>query len=379
MASAAQAPPYFGRAWKITADAADGTHLVISSDQFDDALRVTFTIDMFMLLTYWQATVTIYNLSNEAATKIWQGNTNFGPKPGGLLDSRGILRQQQPFILGDVVTISGGYQSGISGKFDASTSVLYCGKVLQPIWTRENVVDYKLTLRLTTGLPEDAHNFASFPLEKGVTDYEKLTQVCGLANTPIPIDKIDDDAKAELGKQTYPRSQVVHSRPYDVLREIMRQHSLFAWVKPIDPATGIGGLNVRKFDPNAPAQTPDYAYAPPNLEGQYTTDGTMQGLVKKTLIGTPEQTQDGVLFRVLLDPLVRIGDIVQLAPGTIVNPYPLQYGAVPPAAPLVNGLYTVAGIRHVGDTRGRGDDWYTEIQGLVPNFFASYSETRKQS
>jgi hypothetical protein len=375
MASAAQSLPYFGRAWHIAVDTADGTHLVLSSDQFSEALRVTFSVDMVMLMAYWQAEVRIYNLSNETATRIWQGSSkNYGPKPGGLLQSRDVLLDKQPLVLGDVVTISAGYKADTSGDFDPVTSLLYYGKVLQPVWLRENVVDYKLILRLTTGLPEDAYNLTSFALEKDKTAHDSICQICRQAKTPIPfpIENIDDAARNKLSRTKFSRGQAFHGRPYEMIREIVKQHGLFAWVKPIDPKTGIGGLNVRSFDGPPPA--PDHVYGPPD---PYGSSAPTRGQVKRTLIGVPEQTQAGVVFRVLLDPSVRIGDVVQLAPGTVINAHPMQIFVLPAASPSVEGTYTVQGIRHIGDTRGRGDDWYTEIHAVVPNFFAEFLESKK--
>jgi hypothetical protein len=120
-----------------------------------------------------------------------------------------------------------------------------------------------------------------------------------------------------------------------------------------------------RFDPTA---APDIVYAPVSLSTNLAPSGTQQGKVKRTLLGVPEQTQEGMLFRVLLDPEVRIGNIVQLAPGTAISPLPLQIGQYPSLVDRQN-MYVVAGVRHVGDSRGRGEDWYTEITGLSANFF----------
>jgi hypothetical protein len=349
-----QTLPYFGRAWHIAVDTADGAHLVLSSDQFSEALRVTFSVDMHMRLSYWMAQVTIYNLSNETATQIWKRTPGFGSALGTMLQPGDEMR------LGDAVAISAGYQSDGSGKFNPSKSVIYEGKILQPVWLRENVVDSKLILRLSTGLPGDL--FCSFPVPKNTTDLTTIEQICSQATTPIPINEIDAASRAKLSKTVYSRAQAIHGRALEQIQPIVKQNGLFAWVNK-------KGLNIRSFD-SAP-KAPDYTYGPPDLDGPYTTNGTMRGLVKKTLIGVPEQTQDGAVFRVLLDPDVKIGDTVQLAPGTIINPFPRQIESLP-AAPSVNGQYVVAGIRHFGDTRGRGDDWFTEIHGVVWDFFPSF-------
>jgi hypothetical protein len=126
------------------------------------------------------------------------------------------------------------------------------------------------------------------------------------------------------------------------------------------------------FDPNAPIATPDFAYGPPNLAGDYTTGGTTTGSVKHTLIDTPEQTQDGIRFKVLMDSGLSIGNIVQIAPGSLPVPFAFTYGSQRPAVPNQPGIYVVQGLRHYGDSRGRAADWYTEVTGVTMNFFASF-------
>ncbi len=357
---ASQAPlPFFGRAWNIAVDTADGQHLVVASSRADESLRATFAIDMYMLLAYWQAEVSIFNMSSQTAGTIWKGS----PKLGDL------WQFQKPLVAGDTVTVSAGYESSEAGGFNPDANVLYQGKVLQPVWLRENVVDYRLILRCVTGLIEDAVNFTSFPIAGGVSAHDALAQICSQANPPIPIDRIDEGARTRLSQQSYPRAQAIHGRPWNAIRSITAENNLFAWVNP-------RGLNVRSFGSGGTPQTPDYAYGPPEPAGNSGSRQTAQGLVKRTLIGTPEQTQDGVVFRVLLDPQVRIGDIVLLEPGTLINPVPIQVGQLP-AAPSQNGIYVVAGLRHFGDTRGRGDDWFTEIHGVVMDFFANFLTARQ--
>jgi len=353
MGSAVQALPYFGRAWKITIDTPKGEHLVISSDQFEEALRVTFAINTYAMLAYWTAELNIYNLNAETANKIapdWDFN--------------------QPIESGATVSISAGYHAN-----DAQPGVIFSGTVFQPIWTRENVVDNVLTLRCVVGLLEDSMNFASFPIAKGAMLFDRLGLICNNATYPIKFGEksIDADAKRKLSEQTFPRAQVVHGRPFEMIKEIAKQKSLFAWV-------GTRGLQVRSFTP-ATLPPAKITYKPASLPESGPSVGRgAQTIVKPTLIGTPQQTQDGVSFRVLLDPQVEIGDVVQLAPGTSISGFKFRLGGkgeggLPPV-PAHNGEYVVAGVRHIGDTRGRGDDWFTELAALTLDFFPAFRESR---
>jgi hypothetical protein len=367
MGSSAQALPYFGRAWDIVVDTSTRDRLVLSSSQMTAPLRATFSAEMRVDRhpAYWTAHVTIYNLSTDTAQKIWQSNPMVGPNLGSSVQVN-PLQQNNNLVLGDRVTISAGYQTDATGKFDPGTKVIYQGRVLQPVWLREGVVDYKLTLRMATGLIEDAFNFSSFSLAKNATAATTLSQICAHANPKIAFAP-DSSVQAKLSSVVNPRGQAFHDRPFQNIQQIVADNGLFSWVGP-------NGLNVRKFPPDD--QTPDYAYGPPNLSGNYAPNGTKSGQVKPTLIGVPEQTQQGVLFRVLLDPTVKLGDVVQLAPGTNINQYPLQIPGRP-AFYSKNETYVVTSIQHVGDTRGRGDDWYTEINGAVMDFFSAFNHTHR--
>lgn len=89
------------------------------------------------------------------------------------------------------------------------------------------------------------------------------------------------------------------------------------------------------------------------------------------LIGVPEQTQNGLTIRVLLNPSTRIGQLVRVD-ATInkaklslhtkeiaVNRF-LQQSALLESA---SGLYYVMRADHSGDTRG--EEWYTDLTCLA--------------
>jgi hypothetical protein len=96
------------------------------------------------------------------------------------------------------------------------------------------------------------------------------------------------------------------------------------------------------------------------------------------LIGIPEQTQNGLRLRVLLNPNILIGRTVQLqaAPGSSVNDInQYRYGVDLQSSPInlllaksntklnAAGLYYVMRAEHSGDTRGQ--PWYTDLTCLA--------------
>jgi hypothetical protein len=85
------------------------------------------------------------------------------------------------------------------------------------------------------------------------------------------------------------------------------------------------------------------------------------------LIGVPEQAQDGIRMRTLLNAGYKIGQCVKLESAAI-NQY--RYGLDTESAKInqniagqnkinSDGLYYVMVANHVGDTRG--EDWYTDM------------------
>lgn len=89
------------------------------------------------------------------------------------------------------------------------------------------------------------------------------------------------------------------------------------------------------------------------------------------LIGVPEQTQNGLTMRVLINPAIKIGRVVKLDYSDINQ---LRYGTDVDSASLAlflaqtttklnpSGLYYVLRAEHFGDTRGL--QWYSDLTCL---------------
>jgi hypothetical protein len=88
------------------------------------------------------------------------------------------------------------------------------------------------------------------------------------------------------------------------------------------------------------------------------------------LIGVPEQTQNGIQMRVLLNPAMRIGQLVKLDSTINAYRYGLDVQSQASNALLASsiktnadGLYYVMTADHIGDTRG--NEWYTDLTCLA--------------
>lgn len=90
------------------------------------------------------------------------------------------------------------------------------------------------------------------------------------------------------------------------------------------------------------------------------------------MLSVPEVTDNGINVKILLNPLVQIGTLLQLNSADISQTvikeqgYP-DYGNIAYAATVTPGvgLYRTMVAEHSGDTRGTGSDWVTDITCLA--------------
>ena len=86
---------------------------------------------------------------------------------------------------------------------------------------------------------------------------------------------------------------------------------------------------------------------------------------KTGLIGSPEQIDFGINFRVLLNPNLIIANPPRWIQLDLSQINVKQQRAIPgqnivPMMPQ-DGYFKIGGVRHTGDTRG--DTWYTDVRG----------------
>lgn len=100
---------------------------------------------------------------------------------------------------------------------------------------------------------------------------------------------------------------------------------------------------------------------------------------KSGLVGTPEQTNDGISVRTLLNPLMKIGGQVKIDEDDVAEAkLPNTEGSASPNKPASiasDGIYRILTIENSGDTRG--NDWYTEIVCLAVDDTAPEGEQVK--
>jgi hypothetical protein len=302
--------PLYGRAWELSIDLTpdangNGDTLVVSSDAWDpETLRIVFDVNLPAYKAVWFAKIEIYNLNGPTAQQILDQGMN--------------------------ITLKAGYQ-------DQPYGIIFKGQIYQPLFDRsDNVVDQKLTLMCYTGLPEAIGNFASFRGSAYSTQLALIQKMAASANTPITVGSLDSTA---LQGAALPYPRAFFGDPNKYFDRVARANNLQSWY-------GFDGLNLGDVQQQTPVAT--ITYTP--------TTG---------ILGTPQQTQDGVEMRVLMDARLQITQppMQVKIDNSIIRQMPIIPGNYRSVLDQ-DGLYIVMGLNHRGDSRSL-TEWYTEIVGCT--------------
>jgi hypothetical protein len=259
-------------------------------------LRVVFEIEKTYMAYANYAYITIYNL-NESAESL-------------------IVKE------GSRVYVEAGYENGIYGN-------IFSGNIIQFIREKEDNLDYTLTLVCLDGDGFLNANWIDITLNAGQNKRQIINAICNRALVSTPIGRISP----EISGEQLPRGKVLFGRPKDYLGIIAMEQN--------------GNFYVENGDTIITKCTDEPTKV---LEVSPSTG----------LIGTPEQTQYGANFKLLLDPRVGL-----LASIKINNASVRQLRQAPGQLPIKlddDGQYQAYRVRHIGDSRG--NDWYTEVDGI---------------
>lgn len=303
----------FGIAWEvvITTDPAalasggesDIVQVLDNGDYSQEQLEIEFDVSMTIDSQnggFWFADICIFNLTDASIEKLIQSGQ-------GVQLSAGWARGSTPY------------------------GVLFQGTVYQPLWERIDGVNYKLTLRCIVGYLEQTLNFTKGNLVAGATQRALVAAMA--ANAVVPL-------QTNFGANINPslvtpssRGEVWFGQPSDYLQQIAKELQSDVWISNLTANV----RNLIRLQDNVPTY-------------EYNADSG--------LISTPQQTEDGVIVRVLLDPRVNLAEQVHLTPQVALNQYQRQQGSYPNIVDQ-NGVYGIIGIRHIGNSRG--NRWETEL------------------
>jgi hypothetical protein len=227
------------------------------------------------------------------------------------------------------VTLQAGYQDNFAVIFDGNIKQVKSG--------RDNGTDSYL--HIFAGDGDDAYNFAvvNKTLAAGSTQSDQTNaSLKAMQNVKGGDIQLQNKAKLARGKVMYGMSR-------DYLRQSADTDNA-AW------SIQDGKLQIIPINGLA--------------------KGTAIVLNSKTgLIGTPEQTNDGIQIKALLNPQIKVGGAVKVDEGDIQaatiqskTSTEKKDKANTPATIANDGLYKVISVEYNGDNRG--NDWYCDIIAL---------------
>jgi hypothetical protein len=248
------------------------------------------------------------------------------------------------------ITLQAGYENGNFG-------IIFHGTIKQTETGRERNVDSYVDVWAADG--DEWYNFAvaNLAIRDGATPEQIIKAIVNYAvvngGKPIPF---ADDATglivgAGIGLQgALSRGKVMMGMARDYVRDWATKYG-FRW-----------SIQQGKL-----VLTPITGYRPGRAVVLSSTTG---------LIGVPRATAEGVKVTVLLNPLIRIGCLVQIAQSDInhitTQQIGLTYNKGDPSSAIVTtaqGFYRVMSAEFEGDTRG--NPWYVQLVCLAVDVTAS--------
>lgn len=218
----------------------------------------------------------------------------------------------------------------LQAGYEGNAGVIFDGNIRQALSGRENGTDTYLDIIAADG--DRAYNFATVnsTLAAGSTPADRVN-VCGdaFADKGAGAGHVPD-----LGGEKLPRGKVM----YGMARKYMRDEA-----ESTDTAWSIQDGKM--------IMLPNAGYLP----------GEAVVLTHETgLIDAPEQTNDGIKVRALLNPRLRIGGRIKLDNKSIQEAKTdLKANAQRPPKMDSDGFYRILKVEFTGDTRGT--EWYADM------------------
>lgn len=229
-------------------------------------------------------------------------------------------------------------QAGYDGNF----GVIFDGQIKQVRRGRESQTDTYVDITAADGDTAYNYSVSALTLAAGSTPANELEALIrDMARFGVQRGYIPDD----LPGVKRPRAKVIYGMTRDRLRQLCKNTSS-SW-----------SIQDGKID-----LIPLTAYKPGDVPVLNSATG---------VIGLPEQTQNGIRLRVLLNPNLKIGQAVKLDNDAIqryrynlgINQQPANENTASTSSLNEDGLYYVMVAEHQGDTRGPA--WFTELTCLA--------------
>lgn len=227
-------------------------------------------------------------------------------------------------------------QAGYSGNF----GTIFDGTIKQVRRGRENPTDTYIDITAADG--DQAYNYSVTALSLAAGQTSTKTQVESIIQTMAKNGVKKGYVPDTMPTQSLPRGKVLYGMSRDLMRKAA-QGAGMAW------SIQDGEVDV----------VPLAAYKPASEVPVVTAVTGM--------IGMPEQAANGIRVKVLLNPMMKIGQVVQIDNKSIlqqrystsVSGQAQNYYDALAAKTSDDGFYYIMSADHSGDTRG--DQWYSDL------------------
>lgn len=288
----------YGRRYRVFIQLSDGNTFDVSE------LRCVFEITKSAYYQQSKSIVSIYNLNPDDENKLIQE--------------------------GQKIIIEAGYEGSQYGK-------IYQGTIIQPIRSKENGVDYKLTLLSMDSDKYVVYGLVGVSLVAGQSARDAISNLVSKAGdlTNLNYNQKEGVISDVFSSIKYPRGKVLFGNPTSYLNQL-----------------AVSGNTTYYNDDEEVCL----------ISAKDLADDEVFDLSPESgLLNTPEQTQNGIKVVSLLNPRFKINSLFHIDNKRITN---YEYSVGRPVRSLdTNGIYRVVKIVHSGDTRG--EDWKTEIEAIT--------------
>lgn len=222
----------------------------------------------------------------------------------------------------DTVIVEAGYEKGNYG-------MIFTGDVVQPLTTLEEGVDYVLTLICQDGDQFLTSAFVAQTLEKK-TPFSGIVGACTKGvTTNLITDEIDKKGQLIRGK-------VLFGKAANYVKKLAESVQSQLFVED-------GKVNI--------VSAKDY-------------DGSTAVVLNSDtgLIGTPNQTDDGVSFTCLINPSIKLNTLVNIDANNVAQKK-ISSGETAFQEVNADGIYRIVKIDYEGDTHG--NDWYMKCEAIT--------------
>lgn len=227
--------------------------------------------------------------------------------------------------------IESGVRVTIEAGYEGAFGLIYDGDIIQVIRSRENGTDFVATIVAMDGERFLNSGFTAFTMTRGQTKRDIVEQLSNSAANPAKLGNISES----YNESKYIRGKVVFGMAKEYLNQLAKTEGANFYMEN-------GAVNLVRLK-------------------DFPTDQLIKLDPSSGLIGTPQQTDNGVNFKCLLTPRIKINSLVQIDAKYVLE---RQYSDGSEQGRILDkdGVYRIIEATYSGDNRG--SDWYVNCTAV---------------